>query len=85
LEEEKASLKDYVLKYEAELSKHEAQVAQLTADLQQARPPNITTSHFVQLALVLTADRHVAVDVDARAGVDVLCDRWKTTATFWNE
>ncbi len=44
LEEEKASLKDYVLKYEAELSKHEAQVAQLTADLQQARPPNITTS-----------------------------------------
>lgn len=35
LEEEKASLKDYVLKYEAELSKHEAQVAQLTADLQQ--------------------------------------------------
>jgi peptidoglycan hydrolase CwlO-like protein len=49
LEEEKASLKDYVLKYEAELSKHEAQVAQLTADLQQARPPNITDASQLRL------------------------------------
>lgn len=37
LEEEQTSLKDYVVKYETELSRHEGSIAQLSTDFQQVR------------------------------------------------